>query len=128
VDWLLEEKIDQARSYMQKVDGEEGLLWRFLEQEEVRAASPGDSLGEKRGEEIAHRSREGRLDKGDVDDYGHVVLLLQSRWKEPAWEKPVWKKPAWGQGEPSWENDSSENDASENDSPEEGLSGRKGEK
>jgi hypothetical protein len=123
VDWLLEEKIDQARSYMQKVDGEEGLLWRFLEQEEVRAASPGDSLGEKRRKEIAHRSREGRLDKGDVDDYGRAVLLLQSRWKEPAWEKPTW-----GQGEPSWENDSSENDSPENDASEEGLSGRKGEK
>ena len=89
IDWLLEEEIGRARAYVQKVEGEEGLLWRFLEGEE---ASLEASLGDERWKKLAHQSREGLPGEMDVEDYRQAVCYLQSRWR---------------QRKPSWENDSS---------------------
>jgi hypothetical protein len=93
IDWLLEEEIGRARVYVQKVEGERGLLWRFLEGEEVSLeAPPGDSLGDERWKELSRQSKEGHLGGINVEDYRRAVCYLQSRWR---------------QRNRSWENDSS---------------------
>ena len=91
IDWLLEEEIGRARAYVQKVEGEEGLLWRFLEKEASLKAPFGDSLGDERWKKVAHQSKEGHLGEINVEDYRRAVCYLQSRWR---------------QRKPSWENDS----------------------
>jgi len=91
VDWLLEEEIGRARAYVQKVEGDEGLLWRFLE-EEVGEIFPESPLGDERWKELAHQSKEGHLGEVNVEDYRRAVCYLQSRWRQRM---------------PSWENDSS---------------------
>jgi len=93
VDWLLEEEIGRARAYVQKVEGERGLLWRFLEKEEASLeATLGDSLGDERWKQLAGQSKEGHLGEINVEDYRRATSYLQSRWR---------------QRKPSWENDSS---------------------
>ncbi|PQJ26815.1 hypothetical protein BSZ35_17935 [Salinibacter sp. 10B] len=80
IDWLLEEEIGRARAYVQKVEEEEGLLWRFLEEE--AEVSLGDSLGDERWRELSRQSREGCLNEMDVQGYRRAVLFLQSRWRQ----------------------------------------------
>jgi len=93
IDWLLEEEIGRTRAYVQKVEGERGLLWRFLEGKEASLEVPlRDSLGDERWKKLAHQSKEGHLGEINVEDYRRAVCYLQSRWR---------------QRNPSWENDSS---------------------
>ena len=93
IDWLLEEEIGRAQAYVQKVEGERGLLWRFLEKEETSLEAPlGGPLGDERWKKLAHQSKEGHLGGISVEDYRRAVCYLQSRWR---------------QRKPSWENDSS---------------------
>jgi hypothetical protein len=93
IDWLLEEEIGRARAYVQKVEGERGLLWRFLEGEEASLEAPlGESLGEERWKELSRQSKEGHLGEINVEDYRRAASYLQSRWR---------------QRNRSWENDSS---------------------
>ena len=88
IDWLLEEEIGRARVYVQKVEGEEGLLWRFLEEGASLEAPLGDSLGDERWKELAGQSRRGLPGEIDVEDYRRAVCYLQSRWRQ--------RKPSWG--------------------------------
>jgi hypothetical protein len=93
IDWLLEEEIGRVRAYVHKVEGEEGLLWRFLEGEEASLeTSLRDSLGDERWKKLAGQSKEGHLEGINVEDYRRAASYLQSRWR---------------QRKPSWENDSS---------------------
>ena len=113
IDWLLEEEIGRARAYVQKVEGEEGLLWRFLEKEASLEASLGDSLGDEQWKKLAHQSKEGHLGEINVEDYRRAVCYLQSRWREPSrkqsgwqqsdWKETNWQQPNWKQDEPSEE-------------------------
>lgn len=110
IDWLLEEEIGRARTYVQKVEGEKGLLWRFLKEEGASLEAP---LAEERWKELAHRSKDGHLGEINVEDYRQVVCYLQSRWREasrnpsgwqqPNWEASNWQQPNSNQGEPSEE-------------------------
>jgi hypothetical protein len=92
IDWLLEEEIGRARAYVQKVEGERGLLWRFLEEEASLETPLGDSLGDERWKELSRQSKEGHLGEVNVEDYRRAASYLQSRLR---------------QRKPSWENDSS---------------------
>jgi hypothetical protein len=92
IDWLLEEEIGQARAYVQKIEGEEGLLWRFLEKEPPLEVPLGGTLGDARWKKLAHQSKEGHLGEINVEGYRRGVCYLQSRWR---------------QRNRSWENDSS---------------------
>ena len=95
VDWLLEEEIGQAQAYMQEVEGDEGLLWRFLEEEEASPEAPlGDSFGDERWKKLAHQSKEGHLGEIDLEDYRRSALLLQSRWGQPSWRDSNWRESA----------------------------------
>jgi hypothetical protein len=89
VDWLLEEEIGRARAYVQKVEGERGLLWRFLEGDELFLEV---SLENQRWKKLSRQSKEGHLGEVNVEDYRRAASYLQSRWR---------------QRNPSWENDSS---------------------
>jgi hypothetical protein len=91
IDWLLEEEIGRVRAYVQKVEGEEGLLWRFLEEASLETSFR-DSLGDERLKKLAGQSKEGHLGGINVEDYRRAVCYLQSRWR---------------QRNRSWENDSS---------------------
>jgi len=112
VDWLLEEEIGHARAYVQKVEGGEGLLWRFLE-EEAGELFPGTPLGDERWKELPHQSKEGHLGEINVEDYRQAVCYLQSRWREPrreqsGWQQSDrkesnWQQPNWKQDKPSKE-------------------------
>jgi hypothetical protein len=92
IDWLLEEEIGRARTYVQKVEGERGLLWRFLEKEASLEAPLRDSLSDERWKELSRQSKEGHFGEINVEDYRRAASYLQSRWR---------------QRNPSWENDSS---------------------
>lgn len=105
IDWLLEEEIGRARAYVQKVEGEEGLLWRFLEGGESSLEAP---LRDERWKELAGQSREGVPCEINIEDYRQAVCSLQSRWREPKrkqsnWQQSDWKESNWQQGEPSEE-------------------------
>ena len=81
VDWLLEEEVSRVRTYVQKVEEEEGLLWRFLE-EEAGQSSREAPRRDKRLKELGLQSKEGRLREMEVQDYRRAVLFLQSRWRQ----------------------------------------------
>jgi len=91
VDWLLEEEIGRARAYVQRVEGDEGLLWRFLEEEK---ASPEAFLGNQRWKELAQQSREGHLGEMALEDYRRAACYLQSRWGQPNWRDSNRREPA----------------------------------
>jgi hypothetical protein len=109
IDWLLEEEIGRARAYVQKVEGERGLLWRFLEGEEASLEAPlGDSLGDERWKMLSRQSREGLPGEIDVEDYRRAACYLQSRWREPSRTQSGWKQPNWEESnrqEPNWKQD-----------------------
>jgi hypothetical protein len=110
VDWLLEEEIGQVRAYVRKVEGDEGLLWRFLEGDEPSLEV---SLENQRWKELSRQSKEGHLGEVNVEDYRQTVCYLQSRWREPSrkqsgwqqsdWKETNWQQPNWKQNEPSEE-------------------------
>jgi len=101
VDWILQRPLGDAYAYLSAVEGETGLIWRFIEPVDrpLQPDSPSKPSGAApalqgwHGDEWAtlyRASREGDIDGIDLDAYGDAVRFLQDWWRLRAigWDAP----------------------------------------